>query len=464
MTVITTSNDTQPIVACCTARGSGAIALIRLSGIGALMIGDRIAQLPSGMLISTVPTHTIHYGFVADAHGNKIDTVLFLVMQGPRTFTGQDTVEITVHNNIFLINAIIDSALTAGARLAEPGEFSKRAVLAGKMDLIQAEALHEFIQAGTMQSLKASYAQLSGNLSREVVLLEKKLLHTLSLSNASFEFIEEEGIEFGISIRILIAEIRTDTNRLLAQIPLQKQLKEGTRIALVGSVNAGKSSLFNAILGVKRAIVTPIAGTTRDVIESHLYRHGEHHTLIDTAGIRATDDIIEQHGIERSEQEAAHADIVIVVIDSTRSMCRDEMALYNRLIAAYPQKTIIASTKIDLPAGKAHGYTAAEIISVPVSIHRPDTIAQLMTTIDTLRATKIQAGEMTYLLNERQIRLLQELAEKLDTIEATIAIKIEYEIFSHHVQDALATLSELTGKSVLEASMDTIFKEFCIGK
>lgn len=462
--MITTNSDTQPIVACCTARGTGAIALIRISGIGTLNVVDRIAHVPSGLLISHVPTHTIQYGFVVGVDGNKIDTVLFLVMHGPRTFTGHDTVEITAHNNPFLIDAIIDAALVAGARLAEPGEFSKRAVLAGKMDLIQAEALHEFIQAGTMQSLKVSYAQLSGSLSREIATIEKKLLYALALSNASFEFIEEENLQFGTTVRTIIIEIMSQVNHLLAQFPLQQQLKEGARIALVGSVNAGKSSLFNALLGTKRAIVTPIAGTTRDAIEAGIYRQGEHHTIIDTAGIRATQDIIEKEGIERSELEAAKADIVLVVIDLTRALFPEESATYDRLIDAHHNKIIVVHTKTDLPHTTTY-QSPSDIPIVTVSIHNPETISILMNTIDTVRNNKITHGGSTpYLLNQRHMRLLESLQKKLTITLNTLEIGIHYEILAHHLHDALVTISELTGKSVSEASMDAIFKEFCIGK
>jgi tRNA modification GTPase len=482
---VITSHDTQPIVACCTTRGAGSLALIRISGNGALTVADRIAQLPSGDKISTVPTHTIHYGHVVDARGTKIDTVLFLVMHGPRTFTGHDTVEITAHNNPFLIDAIIDAALAAGlsdvalpcptklnakhgakseARLAEPGEFSKRAVLNGKMDLLQAEALHEFIQAGTMQSLKTSYAQLAGSLSHAIMAIEKKLLHALALANASFEFIEEENLEFGAQIRRSIAEINNHVTQLMAQIPLQQQLKEGNRIALVGSVNAGKSSLFNALLGTKRAIVTPIPGTTRDVIEAGMYRQGEHQTLIDTAGIRYTHDLIEQEGIERSEQEAAKADIVLIIIDATRELSPEESATYDRLITTHHNKAIVIFTKADLPT-VTHYQPPIAVPHLSVSIHDPATIAALMDTIDSFKNNALNFGGTTpYILNQRHIRLLQALSAQLDALAEHTAAKIQYEILAHHLHEALVTISELTGKSISEASMDAVFKEFCVGK
>lgn len=459
-----TNHDTQPIVACCTARGTGAIALIRIAGEAACAVADRIAQLPGGKTLSAASTHTIEYGFVVDERYNKIDTVLFLIMRAPRTFTGQDTIEITAHNNTFIVDAIIDAAVKAGARLAEPGEFSKRAVLAGKMDILQAEALHEVIQAGTMQGLKSSYAQLSGTLSHEIAILEKQLLHAHALANASFEFIEEENLEFGTTICTMIRTVTLDVDRLIAHFPLQQQLKEGARIALVGSVNAGKSSLFNALLGSKRAIVTPIAGTTRDVIEAGIYRAGHHQTLIDTAGIRITEDIIEQEGIERSEREASKADVVLIIIDSTRSAAPEEAATYDRLVTTYRNKAILVYTKSDLPS--AVQYQAPYTLPIThVSVHQAETVTALAQMIEATHAAQATCGSvMPYLLNERQMRLLRELQKKLHTLHAAMRTHIAYEIIAHHLQDALATISELTGKSVSEASMDAIFKEFCVGK
>lgn len=456
------SYDAQPIVACCTARGAGAIALIRISGVGALTVADSLARLPGGMALSSVPTHTIQYGKISDTQGVLIDTVLFLVMHSPRTFTGQETVEITCHNNPFLIDTIIDAALAAGARQADPGEFSKRAVLAGKLDLVQAEALREFIHAGTMQGLKASYAQLSGSLSAEIAVLEKRLLHALALANASFEFIEEENLQFLADIKADLNTVSQRVNDLLALFPLQQQLREGARIVLVGSVNAGKSSLFNALLGTNRAIVTPIAGTTRDVIEAGVYRNGEHQTFIDTAGIRYTDDQIEQAGIERSHAEAARADLVLIIIDRARAMNVDEKRAYDELTAKHAAKALLVYTKADLPSCTQY-EPPVPIAAHTVSVHAAATMSSLLQIIDE-RRQQIAHVATPYLLTERQCRLLEQLQERLTGAIAATEQGSAYEIIAHHLNEALATFSELTGKSVSEAAMDAVFREFCVGK
>jgi len=458
------SHDTEPIVACCTARGAGALALIRVTGNGALGIVASRARLSSGKSLDTVSTHTIHHGTINDSAGNPLDSVLFMVMYGPRTFTGHDTVEISTHNNPFIIDAVIDTLIKAGARLAEPGEFSKRAVLNGKIDLIQAESINECINAATMQGLKASYAQLTGSLSRAIAAIEKRLLHALALSNASFEFIEEENSIFWESICTILDEVSATVQQLIKQFPLQQQLRQGARIVLVGSVNAGKSSLFNALLGTARAIVTPIAGTTRDVIEAGVYHNGEHVTYIDTAGMRITHDTIEKEGIERSYAEANRADMVLVIVDGARKMSAEEAKAYDTLIAAHHHKALLIYTKADLP--QITGYEAPKIIPY-CSVSTIDTlkIQQCISLLDGVRQ-KITSNGMVapYLLNERQCRLLETLVQKLALLKAVLVDGIHYEIIAHHLQEALATISELTGKSVSEAAMDAVFKEFCVGK
>lgn len=335
------SHDDETIIAQCTPQGNGAIALLRISGLEAIEVATKISSLASGLPLKNLPSHTIHYGYITNPQGERIDHVMFLLMQGPKTFTGQNTVEITCHNNPFIIQAIIEQALLHGARMAKNGEFTKRAVLNKKIDIIQAEAINELIHANTQFGLKKSLAQLEGSFSHWIEKIQKKLLKALAFSEASFEFIDEE-MSFGPQIKTIITETLNTITSIKKTFEQQLHIRQGVRIALIGSVNAGKSSLFNALLNKERAIVTNIAGTTRDALEAGLYKDGIYWTLIDTAGIRQTEDVIEQEGIKRSLHEAQLADIILLIVDNSRIPSPEERAFYTDIINNY-KKTSCAS-------------------------------------------------------------------------------------------------------------------------
>lgn len=454
------SHDEQTIIAQCTPQGAGAIALLRLSGDDAVAIADRIAQLSSGKRLIDVPTHTIHYGNVVDKAGTVLDNVLFLVMHGPRSFTGQHTVEITCHNNPFICQAIIAAARDAGARLAQEGEFSKRAVLNDKIDLLQAEAINELINANNEQSLKQSLAQLGGSFSAHIQAIEKELISALAFTNASFEFIEEENIEFGTTIKQIVTSLRTQIATLRSSFDQQKQLRSGIKIALIGSVNAGKSSLFNGLIGQNRAIVTDQAGTTRDVIEAGFYEQGSYWTLIDTAGLRTTNDLIEKEGIKRSYEQAATADIILLIIDSARLLSDQERTIYNDLYTRYSDKIIPVMTKADLPT------VIEPLFAKTVQLCTADraSIQPLKEAIFTKAGELFALLKSPYLLNQRQFNLMIELDKNLQEIDLLLGTDIAYELIAYHITQALAQCSQMTGKTVTEEAMDAVFKEFCVGK
>jgi len=465
---VITNHDDQTIIAQCTPTGSGAIALVRISGQHALTIATALSKLASNKHLIDLPTHTIHYGWVVNSAGNHIDQVLFLLMHGPKTFTGQDTVEITCHNNPFIIEAIIQEALSHGARLAQSGEFTKRAVLNNKIDLIQAEAINELIHANTQSALKKSLAQLEGSFSHAIKSIESHLIKALALSEASFEFIDEEDLEFGKQILAIVENILATIATLKINFDQQKQIRQGVRIALIGAVNAGKSSLFNALLGKNRAIVTNIAGTTRDLIEAGLYRHGNYWTLIDTAGLRQSADCIEQEGIKRSFDTAHDADIILLVFDGARAMTPEECAVYVELYAQYHNKIIAVRNKSDLehipvPFECAHIIEKTKVFAVSNTL--PESVIVLEKQIQ-LKVTELfQAIESPFLLNRRQFNLLLTLEQQLQDIQTLLhTSSISYELLSHHLQDVLAQSTELTGKSISEAGMDAVFREFCVGK
>lgn len=456
------NNYHDTIIAQCTPHGSGAIALLRLCGKDVFSYIDTLAQLSSQQRISSVATHTIHYGDIVDNNNIVIDHVLFLVMHGPKTFTGQDTVEITCHNNPFIIQAIIDRAIACGARMAQHGEFTKRAVMNNKLDLLQAESINDLIHANNQQALKASLSQVSGSLSSWITELEQTITLCLALSESSFEFIDEEDLTFADQIYDHLVAINKKIAQLQEYESAQQQIREGISIALIGSVNAGKSSLFNALIGKDRAIVTNIAGTTRDAIHAGLYAHGSYITFIDTAGLRKTNDIVEQHGIARSHEHAQKADIVLLIIDGSQTLTNNEKSTYHKLAQKYAQKNIIIKTKNDLPQQAILPSWAQQHYSC--SVNDESSIQQITNTIKQRIDAFIKNAHVPFLLNQRQSTLLKTLQQKNTTLLPMLRGDVQYELISYHLNNALATLSELTGKTISENTMDKIFKEFCIGK
>jgi tRNA modification GTPase len=455
------TRDEEIIIAQCTPAGKGALALLRLSGPQVRNLVDAFVRLASGKKIEEVSSHTIHFGWICDHAGNHIDQVMAIVMDSPKTFTGQDVIEITCHNNPFLIEAIMSQAIKHGARIAEEGEFTKRAFLNGKVDLLQAEAINELIGANTQLALKKSLSQLEGSFSHWIQGLERELVRALSWCEASFEFLDEEA-EFGPQIKAQIEVVLAKIQELKKTFDAQQHIRQGIKIALIGSVNAGKSSLFNTLLNQQRAIVTTIAGTTRDVIEAGVYRDGNYWTLVDTAGLRQTQDIIEQEGIRRSFEEAQKADIIILVFDGARELTEEEHRVYQELLAQYRHKIILVENKVDLPLWPKHPF--ADKADLKCSTVTQDHKEVLETHIKAKIQALFSSLDSPFLLNKRQHSLLLGLEKKLITILSLLDSFIQYELVSYHLKDALEHISELTGRSISEAGMDMVFKEFCVGK
>lgn len=453
------NNVQHPIVALCTPQGSGAIALIRISGHGAINLCASFAFLKSKKSLADIPSHTVCYGNVIDQDGSPIDSVMFTVMRAPKSFTGDDTVEITCHNNPFIIQKIIHRALSLGVLHAKAGEFCQRAFLNGKIDILQAEAIADLINANNDIALKQSLGQIKGSLSAQIISIEEDLLKALSLCRASFEFIEEENIEFSATIVELMNNVIKKVKDLKNHSMVQKQIRSGFRIALLGTVNAGKSSLFNALIGHQRAIVTDIPGTTRDSIEEGLYIDGSYWTLIDTAGLRITDNIIEQEGIIRSLQEAHNADVILLIYDTSEPLTETAVTFYKKITDMYHQKTILISNKCDLLNNTKDAiflYCSAKT-GFGINLIK-DSISKK---IETLHEHKVTP----FLLNARQNELIYSIDNQLINLEKILEKKtIAYELAAYHLEEIIGLLSQLTGKSISEASMDKIFRDFCVGK
>jgi tRNA modification GTPase len=456
------SLDEQTIIAQCTPSGSGALALLRLSGKDAWNIAQAMSALPHDKKLLDQPSHTVHYGWVRGTDQQLLDQVMFIVMRGPKTFTGQDTVEITCHNNPFIIEAIIEHALHHGARPAQAGEFARRAFMNKKIDLIQAEAIQELIGAQTQHALKKSMAQLEGSFSQLIAKWEEKLLKIFAWCQASFEFLDEE-IEFAQQINNALQKVLEEIASFKKNFNQQQHIRQGIRISLIGSVNAGKSSLFNVLIGHQRAIVTDQAGTTRDTIEAGVYRKGAYWTFIDTAGIRTSHDIIEQEGIKRSYEEAHKADIIILVFDISRPLKTHEEHVYQQLYATFSHKIIVVYNKSDLGSFILPSFNFS-LSPVQFSTITKSGHAELEKRIEDKAISLFETENSPFLLTKRHLSLLNGLEEKLLTINKLLSDTLHYEIIAYHLQDALEHISQLTGKTISEAAMDAVFKEFCVGK
>lgn len=459
------SDDLDTIVALCTPQGSGAIALIRLSGKNSKEIVDRFAQLSSGKNLETANSHTIHHGYVVAENGDTIDEVLFFLMHGPKTFTGQDTVEISCHNNPFIIENIISQAIKRGARQARAGEFAKRSFLNGKIDLLQAESINDVIHAPTQLALQKALGQLKGSLSSSFEKIETDIIELLTLVEASFEFLEEEqrDLDFDTLVKKRINTMLAEIKNIKASFNQQQQVKEGVRVAIIGSVNAGKSTLFNALIRRDRAIVSTIEGTTRDSIEAGIQRNGQFWTVIDTAGLRNTGDFIEQKGIERSYQEAEKADIILLVYDASRVLSPLEEEVYQTILSSHATKSIVLGNKSDLSQLK-NEHALRKQTTLFISAKQDHKVKELESSITEKITALFKELNSPYLLNQRQQLIITEISKHLKFIANSYSNSIEYEVVAYQLRDTLNKVSELTGKTISESVLDTVFSKFCIGK
>lgn len=458
------TNNFDTIIAQCTPIGSGAVGLIRVSGSFACEIVQKMISSSSVVNIITASSHTIHYAVLKDTEGFQLDHVLISVMRSPKTFTGEDVVEIGCHNNPFIIAKIIDQAVFHGARRAHAGEFSQRAVLNGKMDLMQAESINELIHANNQETLKGALAQIDGTLSHWIVSLEKSLMEVLSLAQASFEFIDEEQISFDDQIRDRLKKIQDTFSMACGAFDYHQHLKQGIKIGFIGSTNAGKSSLFNLFLGRQQAIVTDIPGTTRDILEATITRPNGQWTLVDTAGIRSTKDQIELLGIEKSHQQACMVDIILLIYDGSRQFTKEEEEIYNNLIANYGHKIVLVQTKSDLDQNSSV-LLDTTLSPVIVSCVTKKGISDLVEKIEERCQSLIPSAQLPFVFTQRQYSLLKQGKELLSEMDPLLEKSpLACELIAHHIIEILSQLRQLTGKSISMDSMDYIFRQFCVGK
>ncbi|TCK06201.1 tRNA uridine-5-carboxymethylaminomethyl(34) synthesis GTPase MnmE [Phorcysia thermohydrogeniphila] len=446
--------------------GRGAIGIVRISGKDSLRILQEMFRTKSGERKEHFDSRKMYYGVVVDSSGEPIDEVLTVYMRAPKTFTGEDIVEIHSHGGIVVVRKILREVLRRGARLAEPGEFTMRAFIHGKIDLVQAEAINELINATSEVSAKVALKHLEGELSKKIKLLRDKLLEAKAYIEAAVDFPEEEVeiIESG-EVKRRIQEVLNGIEKLLSTYRDGRIIKEGIKVAIVGRPNVGKSSLLNAILQEERAIVTEVPGTTRDIIEETVTLEGVPIRLIDTAGIRESSDVVERIGIERSLRSIERADVILFVIDGSCGFTEEDLKVSEMLRGK--ENVILVLNKKDLGL-KVKCGEVSDWRCVEISAKSGEGIKELATEIVNmvlLDPETVLKGDDVLITSERHRELLEKARDSLIKVVNSIEAGFESpEFLSMDIDAALNALGEIVGQVTTEDMLDIIFSRFCIGK
>ncbi len=447
----------ETIAAIATPPGEGGVAIIRISGNDALQVASRVF---SGDVLS-YQTHTAHFGHVVDAQGHHVDDALVLVMLGKRSYTGEDTVEIHCHGGSLISRRVLDVILAAGARAAFPGEFTFKAFVNGKLDLAQAEAVQELIAAKNERALDAAEQQLRGALSQRVRSFQRELTETAAILDAWVDF-PEEGLEFA-SMEEIIAQLQgvsTGIRQLLNTFHDGKILHDGLSVCLIGSPNVGKSSLMNALLDKERAIVSPIPGTTRDIVEDHLRLNGLNIKLTDTAGIRESDELIEQEGIRRSKAALKEADLVLFVLDVTAPLTQQEHEL---LTWVPPHKAIAVWNKCDLEHASPPHLCLPHIVEVSAKERKG--LEALHRVIDAVIWKEgPPSREEVLITNVRHYEALSGAVQSCEAVITGLRTGLSAEFVAADMRHCLYELGRIIGTNVGEDILSAIFSKFCVGK
>ncbi len=460
-----TVTEFDTIAAIATPPGEGAISIVRLSGDDAVTLADQVFK---GKDLTKVSSHTINYGHFIDPKTREIiDEVMVSVLRAPKTFTREDTVEINCHGGIVHTNKILQVLLTNGARLAEPGEFTKRAFLHGRIDLAQAESVMDLIRAKTDRSMKAALNQLDGELSQLIRNLRQEILDVLAQVEVNIDYPEYDDVEEMTSklLREKALDVCAKIEQLLVTARQGKILREGLATVLVGRPNVGKSSLLNHLLHEDKAIVTDIAGTTRDVIEEYVNVLGVPLKLVDTAGIRETDDRVEKIGVERSRQALDRSDLVILLLNASEPLTTEDIEL---LQLTQDKKRIIVLNKMDLEPkldlNELYQYVdKAEVLKT--SVLKNEGIRELEEHIATLFYGGIENSQTTVLVtNARHIALLEQAKAALEAVLTGLEQELPVDLVQIDMTRAWELLGEITGDSYQDELLDQLFSQFCLGK
>ena len=463
-------SESSTIAAISTSMSEAGIGIVRMSGEDAFEIADRIYRGKNNKRLSGQKSRTIHYGYIEE-DGETIDEVLVMLMRGPRTFTGEDTVEINCHGGVYVLQRVLEACLRGGARPAQPGEFTKRAFLNGKLDLSQAEAVIDVIQSRNDYALKSSVSQLRGSVKKKVSDIRAKILYHTAFIESALDDPEHISID-GYS-RILekdVRELLDSLRKLLDSADDGRIMKEGIQTVIVGKPNAGKSSILNMLLGEERAIVTDIAGTTRDILQEHMNLHGISLNIVDTAGIRRTDDQVEKIGVDRALSQAEGADLIICVVDSSLPLDENDRKIF-QFIA--PKKSIILLNKSDLE--RRTGEEEIRQMCREQDMEEPPVIFVSAKEEEGMEELEQAVKEMfyhgdisfnseVYITNARQKHALDSARQGLERVLESIRMDMPEDFYSIDLMDAYESLGTITGETVGEDLVNEIFSKFCMGK
>ena len=450
-------NDT--IAAISTSLGVGAISIIRVSGSDSIEIVNKLFK---GTNLENVKTHTIHYGFILD-NNVKIDEVLVSVMRAPKTFTAEDVVEINCHGSIASTKKILELLLSNGCRLAEPGEFTKRAFLNGRIDLLEAEAVMDIINSKTEKSLNLAINQLSGGVSNLIKNLREDIIKTLANIEVNIDYPEYEDIE-QVTISMLndnVINIRKKINDILNKSKDGQIIKNGIKTVIIGKPNVGKSSLLNRLLDEEKAIVTDIAGTTRDIVEGTITIDGIVLNIIDTAGIRKTDDVVESIGVKKSISLIDDADLVLFILNNNEMINEEDMEILSKI---KNKNSIVLINKIDLDQ-KIDLDKIYNKNLIRISVLNNEGIDLLKNKIkEMFNLEKIDQKDYNYLCNARSISLLKKCLDLLDNVENGINNNVPVDMIEIDLKEVWNTLGEIIGVNYSDELIDQLFSQFCLGK
>lgn len=462
---------TDTIAAIATAMAGSGIGIVRISGEEAVSITDKIFHMPGGGHLSDMSTHTIHYGHIYDGD-EVIDEVMVLLMRGPRSYTREDTVEIDCHGGVYVMKRILETVIKYGARCAEPGEFTKRAFLNGRIDLSQAESVIDVINAKNEFALKSSMKQLSGSVSEAVKEIRGEILHEIAFIESALDDPEHISLD-GYSEKLsgIVSEESKKIEKLLSTSDNGRILKEGISTVIIGKPNAGKSSLLNTLVGEERAIVTDIAGTTRDVLEEQINLNGIILNIIDTAGIRETEDVVEKIGVDKAKKYLTDADLIIYVVDASTKLDENDFEIMemikNRqaiiLLNKSDLKTCTTAEEIFSYVDKGNSNKNYRIISI--SAREQTGIEELEDTIKEMFFTgEVSFNDEVYITNIRHKTALQEALSSLHLVEKSIRDGMPEDFYSIDLMNAYEVLGSIIGEAVEDDLVDEIFSKFCMGK